>query len=185
MRINLLSKRYAQAVFDLAGEFKLIDRVNADLLLVGQVLAENRQLKTVINNPVIDTYKKVKILELIFKKEVSELTMRFIVLITKKGRESYISTVCEAYHDIYQAYKNILSVEITTAVQLNDQLKKEVIAKMKKATDMEIDLLEKVKDDIVGGFVLKFKDYKYDTSIINELNKLREVFSHHHYIKKF
>ncbi len=185
MRINLLSRRYAQAVFDLAGEFKLVDRVNTDLLLVGKVFAENRQLKTVINNPVIDTYKKVKILELLLKKEVSDLTLRFIILITKKGRESYITTVCEAYHDIYQAYKNILDVEITTAIQINSELKKEVILKMEKATNMKVDLQEKIDEGIVGGFVLKFKDYKYDSSIINELNKLREVFSHHQYIKKF
>ncbi len=60
MRIKLLSKRYAQALFDLAIEFKILEKVNSDVKLIGDVLSENRELRIIINNPVIDTYKKLK-----------------------------------------------------------------------------------------------------------------------------
>lgn len=185
MRINLLSRRYAQAVFGLATEYKVIDRVNTDMILVAQVFAENRQLRSLIKNPVIDTTKKVKILEQIFKNEVSELTMRFILLITRKGREEYIPYICDAYYNIYKTHKNILTVKLTTAVQADATLKKEVVAKMSLATKMNIELLEKVDEKVVGGLVLNFEDYKYDASVLSELNKLRSAFSHDLYIKKY
>ncbi len=185
MRINLLSRRYAEAVFGLAEEFKQVDRVNTDLLLVAQVFAENRPLRALIKNPVIDWHKKVKILEDIFKKHVSELTMKFLSLITRKGREAYIPFICDAYHDTYQAYKNILTVQLTTATEANDKLRQDVIGKMKLATKMNIELQEKVQEKVVGGFVLHFKDYQYDATILSELNKLRSAFSHELYIKKY
>jgi F-type H+-transporting ATPase subunit delta len=185
MRIKLLSRRYAQAVFDLAEDLKAVERVHKDLKLVQQVFNENRQLRAVINNPVLDTYKKVKVLKEILKNDLHELTLRFLLLITRKGRERYILPICESYDEIFNAYKNILSVKLTTAVEADAQLRKEVIAKMGLATKMNIELEEKTEEDLVGGFVLHFKDYQYDASIITQLNKLRSAFSHEHYIKKF
>jgi len=185
MRINLLSRRYAEAVFGLAEEFKQVDRVNTDLLLVAQVFTENRALKALIKNPVIDWHKKVKVLEEIFKKHVSEMTMKFLSLITRKGREAYIPYICDAYHYQYQEYKNILTVQLTTAVEADDTLRSEVMSKMKLATKMNIELEEKVQEKLVGGFVLHFEDYQYDATILSELNKLRSAFSHELYIKKY
>lgn len=185
MRINLLSRRYAQAVFELATEYKQVDRVNTDLLLVAKVFTENRPLKALIKNPVIDAKKKVKILQLIFSKDVCELSMKFLSLITRKGREAYIPYICDAYHHAYQEHKNILNVNLTTAITADADLKKDVIRKMTEATKMNIELHEKVEEKLVGGFVLHFEDYQYDVSILSDLNKLRSAFSHEHYIKKY
>lgn len=177
MRIKLLSKRYAQALFDLAVEHNILEKVNADMLLVGKVFVENRELRVIIDNPVIDAYKKINILDKIFKKNVQELTIRFLRLITSKSREKYIPYICGAFDEIYKDYKNILSVDLTTAVEAEKKVVKEVIEKLKKATNMNIDLTEKVNDDIIGGFVINFQDYQYDASIINQLNKLKKSFS--------
>ena len=60
MRINLLAKRYAQAVFDLALEMKVEGKVEKDMHLVGQVLQDHREFKKLLKNPVVDDYKKVR-----------------------------------------------------------------------------------------------------------------------------
>ena len=185
MRIKLLSRRYAQAVFDLADEYKIVEQVYQDLVLVRKVFDENRQLRAIINNPVLDTSKKVRVLQKIFQPHVHQLTLKFLLLITRKGRENYIMPICDAFDEIYKDFKNILSVRLTTAVEADARFRKEVIEKMTLATKMNIELQEKVEEKMVGGFVLHFNDYQYDASILNELNKLRSVFSHEHYIKKF
>ena len=60
MRIRLLAKRYAQALFDLAIELKVLEDVEKDMKLIKEVLAENRPLRKVLANPVIDFHKKDK-----------------------------------------------------------------------------------------------------------------------------
>ncbi|MDG1135499.1 MAG: ATP synthase F1 subunit delta, partial [Bacteroidales bacterium] len=105
MRVKLLSKRYAKALFDLAGEMKILDKVDADLRLVREVFSENRNLKLIIANPVIDIYKKNKILTELFSGKIEDLSMKYIQLITIKGREQFITHICEAFDDIYKEYK--------------------------------------------------------------------------------
>ncbi|MFA5419876.1 MAG: ATP synthase F1 subunit delta, partial [Bacteroidales bacterium] len=107
MRIKLLSRRYAQAVFDLADEYKIVEQVYQDLVLVRKVFDGNRQLRAIINNPVLDTFKKVRVLQKIFQPHVHQLTLKFLLLITRKGRESYIMPICDAFDEIYKDFKNI------------------------------------------------------------------------------
>ncbi len=185
MRIKLLSKRYAQALFDLAEEFKLLNKVDSDLRLVGEVFAENRELRVVISNPVIDAHKKVKVLNSIFESSVQKLSMKFLTLITNKGREKYIPYICEAFDEIFKEYKNILPVSLTTAQKADSTIKAGITNKLKEATKMNIELSEKVSEDIIGGFVVDFQDYQYDASIINQLNKLKKGFSENLYEIQF
>ncbi|MBC8320980.1 MAG: ATP synthase F1 subunit delta [Bacteroidetes bacterium] len=185
MRIKLLSKRYAQALFDLAVELNILEQVNSDLRLIGTVFAENRELKVIIANPVIDTYKKINILKKLFEGKVQELTIKFLLLITRKGREQYIAPISDAFDEIYKKYKNILSVNITTAQTADIKVTEEISKKLQAVTKMNIDLSEKVDEDIIGGFIVNFQDYKYDASIINQLNKLKKSFSKNNYETQF
>ena len=185
MRIKLLSKRYAKALFDLAEEMKIIDKVDEDLNLVGKVFSENRELRVIIVNPVIDAYKKNIILTKVFESNIQKLTMKFLQLITNKGREQYIPHICEAFDTIYLEYKNILPVSITTAQKADNKVKTDITKKLKEATSMNIELTEIVNENIIGGFVVDFQDYQYDASIINQLNKLKKGFSENLYKIQF
>lgn len=177
MRIKLLSKRYAQALFDLAVEHNILEKVNSDVMFIRNVFAENRELRVIIANPVIDAYKKIKILNRLFEKDIQELSIRFLRLITNKGREQYIAYICEAFDEIYKEYKNILSVNLTTAQKAEKTVTEDISKKLKEVINMNIELSEKVNEDIIGGFIVNFQDYKYDASIINQLNKLKKGFS--------
>jgi len=177
MRIKLLSKRYATAVFDLAVEFNILEKVNADLKFVSKVFAENRELRVIIANPTIDTHKKISILDKLFEEDVEELTIKFLRLITKKGREQYIPYISDAFYDIYKDYKNILSVNITTAAVADKVIADGISKKLKEATKMNIEMTSNIDKELIGGFVVNFEDYKYDASIINQLNRLKKSFS--------
>ncbi len=185
MRIKLLSNRYAQALFNLAQEFKILDKVDADLKLVGKVMAENRELRVVMGNPIIDVHKKIKIINALFEGKLQELSIRFLRLITNKGREKYIQYICEAFDGIYKDYKNILPVNFTTAQNADISIIADITKKLKEATSMNIELTENINENIIGGFVVNFQDYKYDASVINQLNKLKKGFSENLYKIQF
>ena len=185
MRIKLLSNRYAQALFDLAQEFKILDKVDADLKLVGKVMAENRELRVVMGNPIIDAHKKIKILNALFEGKLQELSIRFLRLITNKNREKYIPYICEAFDGIYKESKNIMPVSITTAQKADIKIIADISKKLKEATNINIELSEIINEDIIGGFVVNFQDYKYDASVINQLSKLKKGFSENLYKIQF
>ena len=184
MSVTLLSKRYAQALFDLAVENNITEEVAKDMILVKSVLDESRVLRKVLKNPVIDAPKKIKVLDSIFGKKTQVLTNKFLQLITRKGREMYITFIAEAFDEIFKESKNILSVKLTTAVEVDEKLKKEILEKLAKVTDKTLDITEKVDEALIGGFVLNFEDYQYDDSVKKQLQRMAKVFSENLYISK-
>ena len=184
MRIQLLSTRYAQALFDLAIEMKILEKVYQDIVLVDKVLEENRELRKILANAVLDGYKKVKVLNKIFEGKVEPLTLKFLALITRKGREAYIAYICKAFVRIYKNYKNIMPLTITTASPLDEKNRKTILEKLKAFRDKEFEITEKIDEDLIGGFRLDFEDFQYDDTIRIQLKRLSKEFSDNLYISK-
>lgn len=187
MRVNLLAKRYAEAVFELAIETKNVDRVAQDLKLVYNVFEENRELRKIVANPVIDASKKINIFNKLFaeKGRISDLSIRFLNLITRKGREMYITGICAAFEKIYLDYKNIVKAELVTAYKADKEIRESVLAKLKTISNKEIELSETIDEDIIGGFVVRIEDYQVDASVANQLKKLGKNFAGNLYEKQF
>ncbi len=177
MRVNLLAKRYAQALFDLSLENKIEEKAAADMRLVGRVLTENRELRRIMANPVLNGSKKVKILNRLFGEKLSELSLRFFSLIIRKGREVYLESICLAFDDIYKDYKNVIGAELITATKSDDKIRKLVVEKLKAITDKDIELKEIIDEDIIGGFVVRLEDYQYDASVTTQLRRLRKNYA--------
>ncbi len=184
MRVTLLAKRYAQALFDLAVENNILEEVAQDMILVKSVLDESRVLRKLMSNPVIDYSKKIKVLDRIFDKKIQKLTHKFLQLITRKGREVYITFIATAFDEIYKEYKNILLVKLTTAIAVDEKIKKEILDKLAQVTDMNLEVTEIVDQELIGGFKLNFEDYQYNNSVKKQLQRLAKVFSENLYISK-
>jgi len=177
MRVNLLAKRYAQALFSLSLENKLEEKTAADMRLVGKVLDENRELRRIMANPVLHDDKKVKILYKIFEKETTDLTLRFFSLLIRKRREIYLEGICAAFEEIYLDFKNVVKAELVTAMGSDEKIRKEVIEKLKTITDKKIELADKTDEGLIGGFVARLGDYQYDASVRTQLRKLRKKYA--------
>ena len=184
MRVTLLAKRYAQALFDLAVENNILEEVAQDMILVKSVLDESRVLRKVMSNPVIDYTKKNKVLDRIFDHKIQKLTHKFLQLITRKGREVYITFISTAFDEIYKDHKNILPVKLTTAIGVDEKIKKEIIDKLAQVTDMNLEVTEIVDQELIGGFKLNFEDYQYNNSVKKQLQRLAKVFSDNLYVSK-
>ena len=184
MRIQLLSNRYAQALFDLSIEMKILEKVYKDIILIDKVLDENRELRVILANAVLDGYKKVNILNKIFEGKIETLTIKFLALITRKGREAYIAYICKAFIRIYKDYKNIMPLTITTASTLDPKNRTTILEKLKSFRDKDFEVTEKIDEDLIGGFKLDFEDYQYDDTIKVQLKRLKKMFSDNLYVSK-
>ncbi|MCK4991258.1 MAG: F0F1 ATP synthase subunit delta, partial [Bacteroidales bacterium] len=82
MHNTIIAQRYAKAVFELALEMNLLEEIKADMELISSVCADNKSFIRMLNSPVIRTDIKIKILKSVFEKEISDLSMRYLVIIT-------------------------------------------------------------------------------------------------------
>jgi F-type H+-transporting ATPase subunit delta len=179
-----VAKRYAKSLLDLSRETGVIDAVGADMKLFVMVCENNRDLSLLLSNPIIHADKKLSILKKVFEGKMNPVSISFFDIITRKGRESYLEGIAKEFVNQYKRYKGIQTAVITSAVGLDDRLRSEVYRLVKESVKSEVELIEKVDKNLIGGFVLRMEDKQYDASIANELRKLTKEFASNPYVRK-
>jgi F-type H+-transporting ATPase subunit delta len=176
MKGTRASARYAQSLLSLALDNNELEKVFADVNLILKTIHDNRDLAAMLKSPVIKTEKKKIILDAIFSKEVAAVTNSFLQLIATHKREELMEMIGDEFIKKYKSHKNILTAVITTASGLDDEMRKKVYEIVKKEMNSEIELIEKVNKDLIGGFVLRVGDKQNDTSILGKLRQLDRTF---------
>ena len=172
--ISHIAVPYAKALFDFALERDAMDSVHKDMQALSSLCKSNRDFLLMLKSPILKTEKKQKILKAVFRDSISEITRGFLKIITAKRRESLLPDMALAFVELYKDYKGILTTYVKTAVPLTEEIRKKILEVMNTQSTGNIDLVEEVKEELIGGFVLQWKDMQYDASILNQVNKMRK-----------
>ncbi len=173
MNVSLVAERYAKALFELALEKSLVEEVYLDSLLITKTCEESKELRLLLKSPIIGAGKKLAILQEIFSKNINKLTLTYLLIMVRKNRESFIPAIATQLVDLYQTYRNILTVHFKSPVLPDEETRKMVLELMGKFTDSTVDLKAEVDQSLIGGFVLNWKDLQYDASIRREIDNMR------------
>lgn len=169
----IAATRYAKSLMDLATEASSLDVVKDDMKAIAQVCAENHDFLLFLKSPVIKTDKKIEILKNLFDGKVSKLSLSFLNLITSKNREAFIPEIAKAFEEQYKQRKNIFTAVVTSARGLDAVTKQKVTDLVKAQMNGEVELIEKVDPNTIGGFILKIGDKQIDKSVARQLNSLK------------
>ncbi len=184
MRETRIAGRYAKALFDLALEQNSLEEIHKDMRLIYEVSLENRDLLLLLKTPVVNTGKKKTILRKVFASNITELSMRFLELMTQKGRETYLREIAHQFNLLYNHHHNIIEAQVTLAYEDED-----IVAQLKKMieeyTQAKVQISTRVDERLIGGFVLKFADNQYDASLQKKLKNIRAQFADNLYLNKF
>ncbi len=180
-----LAGRYAKSLLDLAIEQNQLETVYADIKFLLSVTKTNPDFVTILKSPIIGTEKKEKIIESITNGRVSEMTALFIRLLMRKTRENNLPGIAKAFIEQYNKLKNIHPVKVTTAVVMSDQLKEEIITRIKTNPELQnIELEAFVEEKLIGGFKLEMGDILVDATISHDLHDIKKQFLNNEYIHR-
>ena len=181
-----VASRYVKSLLTLAVTQGSLENVHNDMKLLSSTLDSSRDLMLMLKSPVITHDKKQAILHAIFKGKVSDLTMAFIDVLTRKNREPLLVEIAPEFHHAYNIHKGVGRASITTTIAMDAKTRADVEAIVKKLSNKtEVEIEEKIDKDLIGGFVLNVDDKQIDASIKNQLKKLKLKFSENPYIKDF
>ena len=93
-------------------------------LIVGSLIS-NHDLSNVLQSPIINSGKKIAIVDAIYKGKVSDTTYKFLNMVIDKRREPLLWDICNSFNDLYNVINGIIKVKVTTAVVLADKPKAE------------------------------------------------------------
>ena len=171
---NLVSDRYAAALYDLAAEKKLVDPVLEDLSNLKNMLKDNKELSLVIKSPLITSIDKLNIFESLLKKiNANELTSTFLKVIQKNKRFSNLASIITQFMNINSQKRGDVLADITSADELNDVQKNNITNQLKSILGDKLSLSFDVDKNIMGGLIVKVGSKMIDTSLANKINKLK------------
>jgi F-type H+-transporting ATPase subunit delta len=173
MKSTKSAVRYAKALLELAIEQNKLDTVSNDMKAILAANDETRDFQLFLGSPLIQAEKKVSIFNQLFD-YFDALSLSFVTLITKNGRENILVEIASSFEDQLKAHKGIVPVTLVSSKKLDEATINSILAKVKPAVKGEIELTEKIDEEILGGFVVKIGNTQVDASVANQLNNLKQ-----------
>ncbi len=174
MKILVLARRYARALFELAKEKNILESIYAEINAFKKLLDETPELAHFFLSPEIGRQGKIEFIEKKFQDQFSALFINFLFVLIRKGRQGIFPEIVSEFGRLYDKYHNRIRASAVTVRPLKkeelEQLKQQLVKQYQATFDIE----NFVDPDILGGLILKIDGRVIDASLRNQLEKLRE-----------
>ncbi len=170
-----ISKRYAKALFEFSQEEKIVEDIYADMAYIQNLCHLSKDFVAMLKSPVIKVAKKIEIISAILDGKVSEITLRFLSIISKNRREFIIPSLSEQFILMYKDSKGLKEVNLFSATKLPKAVIDEIAVTMEKQIHKTIEINESIDESLIGGFIINIDDQQFDASIKTKLVRLKNV----------
>jgi F-type H+-transporting ATPase subunit delta len=174
IRDRVVAHRYAGALFGAAVKLNNAEEVLTDLQSLHELYLHDTALQRFLEAPDLLTEDKVSLVERVLRGRVSELTVRFLLLLLEKKRVQHLPLVLEHYRDLLEEHLGLIRAQVQTAVALPEDLAVQLKARLEKLTHKKIALELKIEPAIIGGMIVRLGGKVIDASLRHQLNGLRE-----------
>jgi len=177
MKGSKVAARYAKSLLEITIEKGMVDQVANDMSHLYDTQAENKDLVSLFNSPVVSSAKKNEVLKEVFA-QFEGLTASFVSMVVNKGRENHLPQIAYSFIQQVKEHKGIVPVELISAVALDDSTKKNIFSKIESSVKGTLEVSETIDPSIIGGFIVKMGDRRIDASVSSQLNKLKQSLTH-------
>jgi F-type H+-transporting ATPase subunit delta len=173
--LSAVAERYAAALADVAIAHKSGEAVRKDLASFIAAYSESADLRNALETPSIDQDLKIKIVQSVAAKMgLNEAVRNFVILIVSHQRTHLFREINEAFGTELNRRLGIEEAEVTTARELSDAEKKELLGVIERRTGKKIEAKFVADQSVLGGAVVRVGSTVYDGSVREQLNRMRE-----------
>jgi len=165
---------YAQALFGAAREREEIEDTLENLKEFVDALHESEELREFFYGPQLPEGQKRRAIDALTE-EMSTSTRNFLKVLIDNGRTEIFEDVVPRYEDLVEEYQGKVEVELTTAVELSDEMLDRVRSRLGEILeDREVLLETNINPNLLGGAIVRVGERQIDASIRAQLQGLRE-----------
>jgi F-type H+-transporting ATPase subunit delta len=163
---------YARSLFEVAHEQDKLDVIREQLGAFSDALSEDRDLQVFFFSPYFATKEKQDGLERVVS-DADPVILNFLKLLIEKHRMPALFRIRSNFEALWEDENKLLPVHITSAVELDDTIVKQLGERIAEQTERKVDMSADVDPDILGGIVVRVGNSVLDASVRNRLEQLR------------
>jgi F-type H+-transporting ATPase subunit delta len=165
---------YAQSLLELASERNQAEAAGQELAALAQIVDENPTFREVLTNPSVSIEERARLLDKVFRNNVSELVFNTLGVLNQKNRLGLISQIAQGYADLLDEKLGKVEVDLTVAQKLSPEQLEQARQRIGKALGRDAVVHQYVDDGVLGGVVLRVGDKLIDASVRYQLQAMKE-----------
>ena len=175
--IDVVSSRYAQALFEVGEESDKLDNFNEELKVIVDILKDNKDFYEALRSPLIGKNEKNKLIDNIFSNMFNVEVLNFLHILVDKNRISIIENIYKTFKELVNKKNNIIEAVAITAISLKEETLKQLEDKLSNITKKTVILRNEVNKNILGGVLIRMGNEEIDGTVKARLDKLKDELS--------
>ena len=169
-----VAKRYAQALFMLAEESQNVDKIEKDFDYACETIFGNAELEDAFTGVQYSMRGKKNAIVEIFKKDIDQSVLNFLLLLIEKGRSGYLADIHMAFKALIDEKNGIADATVTSAYALSEEDTNKIAKALEKRVGKTIRLKVVVDPSLIAGVRLQYGDKIIDGSVEARLESMRK-----------
>lgn len=169
-----LSKEYASALFSLAYEKEVLNRVKDEIEKIKASLDENEDYLLVLSSPAIPLSVRHGLIDEAFG-ECCEYVVSFLKLMCENGHIASLNECINEFTLLCRELENRALATIYYAFELSPSQKEKLESKLENITKKKIEPVYIEDKGLIGGIKIELDGRVLDGSLINRLNNIKGV----------
>lgn len=176
MQTDALATVYARSLLELAeqagGSDKIVE-VASELEQIAELARSDKAFHEMLSSPIVDRAARGESLSRIFSNRVTDLTLRFLLVLNNKGRLNHFDAIAAAFDRIVQESFGRIEVDIFTPAPLGGEQQEVIRGRIATALGREPVLHPYTDASMMGGIKLRIGDQLIDGSVASRLRRIK------------
>ncbi len=174
---GIAANSYADALFSLAQEEGNLDLIKEQLCFVDAQMQENKAFLDLMTHPKLHKEEKKKTLESVFAQQLEITVLRFLKLLTDKGRFHDLHAITTEFIRLYRVEKQIVVADVKSAKALDEDEIKRIQTMLEQKLNQSVEMRLRVDPDLLAGIQIKINDVVLDYTAWNKMEHLKRLAS--------
>lgn len=171
---SAVGKRYATALYELAEEQKVADKVGKDLRGLADAWEASDELRNVFENPQFGIEQKRAVIKSLAERlMVHGMVKNVSQMLSDRRRLRHLPEIADAYERLSEARSGRVRAEIVSATKLPETYYRQLTATLQQATGKDVVLVRREDPSLIAGVVTTVGGRVFDGSLKNRLRELR------------
>ena len=168
-----IAEVYARSLFEVAKEHDVLDRVHDELGEFADALDDDRTLQVFLFSPYFSSNEKRDGVRKVVS-DADERVVNFLELLAERHRLPALFRIKREFDALWAEENQLLPVTVTSAVDLDEGLVKEIGERIQEQTGRKVELSSNVDPEVLGGLVVRVGNMVLDASVRNRLEQMRK-----------
>jgi phosphoglycerate kinase len=177
---DALAEIYARSLFELAekqGGSGAVETAVDELETLLELARADTRFSEFLASRVLPVADRAGSLEKILKGRVSDITLRFLLVLNEKGRLPHLPAIVAALDQLVQETFGRIEVDVYTAAPLSPEDLRMIKGRLQAAMGREPVLHPYLDESIIGGVRIQIGDRLIDGSVVTALRRMRDQLS--------